>query len=461
MIFSSNIFIFLFLPIILAIYFLLNKIFKNNTACNNLVLLLSSLFFYLWGSGQYLYILITSIAINHLLAKTIDKNKFKKIWLGGGIVFNLGLLFYFKYYNFFYQQLSSIIKLPPLRPISLPVGISFFTFMAISYLVDIYQNQPPASLLNFSAYLSLFPHLVAGPIIKFQEISTALKNRRTGQQQFFNGIYRFSLGLGKKVIIADNLGQLVNKVFSLPNAQLTTTLAWTAAICYTFQIFFDFSGYSDMAIGLAKFFGFNYPENFNQPYRATSVTDFWQRWHITLTRWFRQYLYIPLGGNRRGLTKTYFNIFIVFFLSGLWHGANWTFIVWGIYYALLLIIERILKNKFQFRPKSIFSRINTFLLITIGWVLFRSPSLADAVNFLKIMFTNFHLSPTTSSYLTLKHYLPINTAFYLIMASIISFVNLPQPKKQLTKGILAIIVFIYAVSSLSKSSFTPFIYFQF
>lgn len=453
MIFSSNIFLFLFLPLCLTVYFIIQKIFRQNTTILNLVLLLFSLFFYLWGSGRFLLVFITSIIINFILSKFICRFSNKKIFLALGIIFNLALLFYFKYFNFFYQQINLLFhsQLPPQNSIFLPIGISFYTFMAITYLVDVYQHQRPASLLNFSTYLSLFPHLVAGPIVRYHQIATEMNKRFVDKDMFFNGVWRFSTGLGKKVIIANNLGVVADKIFSLPQNEFCTLLAWIGIISYTFQIFFDFSGYSDMAIGLAKMFGFNFPENFNQPYTATSVTDFWHRWHISLSTFFKDFLYIPLGGNRKGSLRTYLNLLIVFLLCGLWHGASWTFIVWGLYHGSLQILERLTKNK-------ICCHSLTFLLITIGWVFFRSPTLSFSFNYLKTMFS---YTPYHQQYYTIRYYLPPNIIFYFILASLLSFSFFPKINNKTIKGCIAIAALLWSIAFLSKSTFTPFIYFQF
>jgi len=290
MLFSSNIFLLIFLPAVLTIYFVVSKIFKNPAVILNLILISFSLFFYYWGSGRFILIFFTSISINYILGQAITRYSiYKKLLLLLGISLNLSLLTYFKYFQFFYQQTSLLLHLglSPLNPIFLPIGISFYSFMAISYLVDVYsQKQKPASFINFALYLSLFPHLVAGPIVRYQEIAENIKKRQPSVDQFFDGLWRFSLGLGKKVIIANSVGQLADKVFTLPPNEIGSLLAILGILAYTIQIYFDFSGYSDMAVGLASFFGFTFPENFNHPYRAGSITDFWRRWHMSLSLFF-------------------------------------------------------------------------------------------------------------------------------------------------------------------------------
>ena len=366
--------------------------------------------------------------------------------------------------NFFDSQML------PHTSIFLPIGISFYSFMAISYLVEVYQGKDRcASLLTFGTYLTLFPHLLAGPIVRYSELEAEMENREVTLRMFFEGIWRFSLGMGKKIILANNLGSVADKVFVLPSGELTTALAWTGIACYSLQIYFDFSGYSDMAIGLARFFGFHFPENFNQPYRSKSITDFWRRWHITLSRWFKDYLYISLGGNRQGWMRTYFNLFMVFFLCGLWHGAAWTFVIWGMFHGILLVIERVLKNSFGIVPQGIFGNSLTLFLIMIGWVFFRSASFEQAVNYLSAMFGMPHLSGF--QYFQLGYYLDSSNVTYLGIGTLI--VLFPQEKFKkllvhmqsfqltLAKGIASILIMFISLLTMSKMQFTPFIYFQF
>ena len=462
MLFSTNLFLLVFLPSVLAIYFIFQKIPRSPTVLLNLILILFSLFFYYWGSGKFILIFFTSILLNYVFGQLISKSRhLKKLILFLGISFNLSLLIYFKYFQFFYQQTSILLKLglPPLNPIFLPIGISFYSFMAISYLVDVYrQIHQPANLINFTLYISLFPHLVAGPIVRYQEIAANIKKRQPSIDQFFNGLWRFSLGLGKKVIIANSVGQLADKVFALPLNEIGSVLAVLGILAYTIQIYFDFSGYSDMAIGLAGFFGFTFPENFNHPYRAVSITDFWRRWHMSLSRFFRDYLYFPLGGNRLGSLRTYINLIIVFVLCGLWHGAAWTFVVWGLYHGLLLAIERIAKNKFNFEPRGKIFQFITFLLVAIGWIIFRSPNINFAFSYLKIIFEFSHKLP---QFYTIRYFIPNNIAFFLVLGLFLSFVPLTKPKNAIICGFITLTLLVISLAFLSKTSFTPFIYFQF
>jgi alginate O-acetyltransferase complex protein AlgI len=350
--------------------------------------------------------------------------------------------------------------------IFLPAGISFYTFMSISYLIEVFRKQTKAdNIIEYGTYLSLFPHLIAGPIVRYSELKEEIKKRKPSIDMFFEGIWRFSLGLGKKVLIANSLGEVADKIFSLPSNQLTTPLAWIGTICYAFQIYFDFSGYSDMAIGLARFFGFHFPENFNQPYRATSITDFWRRWHMTLSRWFRDFVYIPLGGNRLGIFKMYRNLVIVFLLTGFWHGASWTFVIWGMYHGLLLVVEKVLKTKFNFEFKGVICTIITFVFVLISWVFFRSLSFTQAIHYIMKMFT-FDLNIQQNR--NVFYYIDSSTIFYLVLAFCFSFIPFDKLMKTnktnamvLTKGIISLILIMYCASVLSKAAFNPFIYFRF
>jgi len=484
MIFSSNIFLYLFLPIYLLFYYatdylsrrVLAKRFPIKQTLNNLVLFILSLFFYYWGSGKFILVFMLSIMVNTILGQYIFSSSRKKLLVSIGVVFNVCLLLYFKYYNFLYDQVANISlnffdsQMPPHTYIFLPIGISFYSFMAISYLVEVYQGKDRcASLLTFGTYLTLFPHLLAGPIVRYSELEAEMENREVTLRMFFEGIWRFSLGMGKKIILANNLGSVADKVFALPSGELTTALAWTGIACYTLQIYFDFSGYSDMAIGLARFFGFHFPENFNQPYQSKSITEFWRRWHMTLSRWFKDYLYIGLGGNRQGWMRTYFNLFMVFFLCGLWHGAAWTFVIWGMFHGILLVIERVLKNSFGIVPQGIFGNGLTLFLIMIGWVFFRSSSFGQALSYLSAMFGMPQLSGF--QYFHLGYYLDSSIVTYLGLGSLIVLfpyetfekllVGMPSFQLTLAKGIASILIIFISLLTMSKMQFTPFIYFQF
>ncbi|MDH3829738.1 MAG: MBOAT family protein, partial [Desulfobacterales bacterium] len=362
----------------------------------NFVLLFFSYLFYLYGAAGFLLILILSTLADYVLGRLIDrKAKYNRLWLSLSLLLNLGLLAYFKYANFFVVELNSFLlgwKFFPIEwsEVILPIGISFFTFQKLSYIIDVYRGKSRAlvNVIDFALYIAMFPQLIAGPIVRFSYIRRQLKERRESWNNFYNGTLRFCWGLLKKVVIASSCAQITDVIFGLNLESLDTKVAWLGAITYTLQIYFDFSAYSDMAIGLGMLFGFTFPENFNRPYSALSITEFWRRWHITLSRWFRDYLYIPLGGNRRTTTRTCLNMAIVCILCGLWHGANWTFLVWGIYHGAFLIIERITGVREVSPEKSkILRRFITLLIVIIGWVLFRSENIAQAIGFLGAMFT--------------------------------------------------------------------------
>src|SRR5579872_1849180 len=351
MVFSSQFFLYIFMPVFLSFYLLVPPRHRN------WVILAASLTFYTVGAGSTVLILIASIAINQFLAMRIEpaSSGRRKALLALGIGLNLSGLAYYKYSTFAWALTADAAGYLGLQPlpaaplIPLPIGISFFTFQAISYLLDVYRREiaPAASYGEFAVYHSLFPQLVAGPIVRYREIKSEMLSRHIDRVALTEGAYRFCLGLGKKIAIADNLGTIADTMFKLPANELGFVQAWLGILCYSLQIYFDFSGYSDMAIGLGRLLGFHFPENFNQPYRSANITEFWRRWHMTLSRWFRDYVYIPLGGNRHGRLRTFVNLWIVFLLCGLWHGAGLTFVVWGLYHGFLLILERLADTCFR------------------------------------------------------------------------------------------------------------------
>lgn len=383
MVFSSILFIFRFLPIAMGIYFLTPKKLKN------LSLLILSLIFYSWGEPRYFLLMIASIFVDYFISINIEKNnknkKIKILLLAISIIFNVGILFFFKYINFFIENINSIFNMSLNNvKITLPLGISFYTFQTMSYTIDVFLGKVKAekNIINFGAFVCLFPQLIAGPIVKYIDISKELKNRDINLDEIQEGIRLFILGLGSKVLIANNIGSLWNEVETMGFNNISTILAWMGIIAFSLQIYFDFNGYSLMAIGLGKILGFNFPNNFNYPYESRSITEFWRRWHITLGQWFKQYVYIPLGGNRLGRARTYFNLFIVWFLTGLWHGASYNFILWGLYFFILICIEKNgllnLLNKHK-----LISHIYTIFFILVGWVLFAVIDLNQIINFLK------------------------------------------------------------------------------
>jgi len=468
MVFSSTVFIFLFLPIVLGVYFLIP------TKAKNFFLLFSSLFFYAWGEFALVILMMCSIITNYIIGILISKfssSKGSKINLAVGITINLLFLFYYKYIGFIISSLSDIgIHLNfNTSEIVLPVGISFFTFQSISYLVDVYKKSVPAqkNVINLGMYISLFPQLIAGPIVRYIDISKEIANRQVTVNSFKDGSIRFITGFAKKVIIANNMGLIADKVFEIPVTDLSTPLTWIGVLCYTMQIYYDFSGYSDMAIGLGKMFGFTFKENFNYPYVALSVQDFWRRWHISLSTWFRDYLYIPLGGNRKGKYRTFVNLFIVFFLTGLWHGASWNFIVWGLFHGCFLIFERISPLKLSSKW-NLLRRFYLIMVVLVGWVLFRSENLAYAIDFIIKMFS---LSSGINNY----PYVFINpyVVFVFCIGIIFStplwknaktFFTNSFPKLFYIKQIkyaFYLIVFIFTILELAQATYNPFIYYRF
>ncbi|MBT8371525.1 MAG: MBOAT family protein, partial [Deltaproteobacteria bacterium] len=394
MVFSSTFFLFGFLPAVIIFYYGQRLLFRQKL--RNAVLLFCSYLFYLYGAADFLLILILSTLADFLFGRLIQRNlKPTRLWLVLSLILNLGLLAYFKYANFFVGELSSAIinfGIPSIewQEVILPLGISFFTFKKISYIIDVYRGKSRAleNVIDFALYITMFPQLIAGPIVRFSYIRAQLKQRKESWDFFYRGGMRFCWGLVKKVMIANSCGRIADTIFSLDLELLDTKVAWLGSLTYTLQIYFDFSAYTDMAIGLGMLFGFTSPENFNRPYSAISITDFWRRWHITLGRWFRDYLYIPLGGNRKGTVRICFNLALVFVLCGLWHGANWTFLCWGIYHGVFLILERITGIRSVSPDKNwVLRRAITLLIVTVGWVLFRSDDINQALGFLGAMFT--------------------------------------------------------------------------
>ncbi|MDB5763994.1 MAG: putative poly(beta-D-mannuronate) O-acetyltransferase [Herminiimonas sp.] len=387
MLFSSTIFIFLFLPVVLALYFV------TPVKGRNLLLVFASLFFYAWGEGTYMIVMLFSMGFNYLFGMMIERfSKRAGLILGVAVIVNLTALAFFKYALFLTANLNALllplgIKLRELHSIHLPIGISFFTFHSISYLIDIYRKDAPAQKnpVNLALYISFFPQLIAGPIIRYHDIADQLTRRPIFPEDVAVGIRRFIVGLGKKVLIANTLAACADQIFSIPSSGLTAGLAWLGIICYTLQIYFDFSGYSDMAIGLARIFGFRFLENFNYPYISKSIQEFWRRWHISLSNWFRDYLYIPLGGNRGKPWRTYFNLVTVFFLCGLWHGASWNFVVWGLIHGAFLVLERVGLAKWLERMGTIAGRVYMLAVVMLAWVFFRTETPASALNYIAAM----------------------------------------------------------------------------
>lgn len=386
MVFSSTIFLCVYLPLVLLGYYICPKKGRN------LFLLIVSLVFYAWGEPKYVFLMIFSILVNYIFGRLMDKNRGRqkrmKLLLVLSVVIDLGLLSVFKYTDFIITNVNAIFGSSfDLLKIALPIGISFYTFQAMSYTIDVYRNdvRVQKNLIDFGMYITMFPQLIAGPIVRYADVQDQLAERSVTTADFSEGVMRFVVGLGKKVLLANQMGAVWSEIYAL-GGDVSALMAWTGAIAYTFQIYFDFSGYSDMAIGLGRMFGFKFPENFRYPYQSVSITDFWRRWHITLSTWFKEYLYIPLGGNRCGLARQALNLLIVWSLTGFWHGAGWNFVMWGLYYFVILFIEKLFLLKALDKLPKFFRHVYALLLIVIGWVIFASDDVSVLLPYLGSMF---------------------------------------------------------------------------
>ena len=386
MVFSSTTFLCVYLPLVLLGYYICPKKGKN------LFLLIVSLIFYAWGEPKYVLLMIFSIMINYAFGLLMDKHRANKkrlkLMLTLSVVIDLGLLSVFKYTDFIITNINSIFGAGfDLLNIALPIGISFYTFQAMSYTIDVYRDdvRVQRNLIDFGMYITMFPQLIAGPIVRYADVQDQLAERSVTTEDFSEGIMRFVVGLGKKVLLANQMGAVWTDIYAL-GCDVSALMAWTGAAAFTFQIYFDFSGYSDMAIGLGRMFGFKFPENFRYPYESVSITDFWRRWHITLSTWFKEYLYIPLGGNRRGLARQALNLLIVWSLTGFWHGAGWNFVMWGLYYFVILFVEKLFLLKALSKLPKFFRHVYALLLIVIGWVIFASDDVSILLPYLGSMF---------------------------------------------------------------------------
>lgn len=472
MLFSSTVFIYLFLPIVTLIYFTL---LKNNRLMQNIFLLIASLVFYAWGEPKFVFVMLASIIINWVFGLVIDKKRNNKslckLIIGLDVSFNLGLLFVFKYLTFTASLLQNATGIDLHIPqITLPIGISFFTFQAMSYVLDVYRQkgEVQTNLLYVGLYISFFPQLIAGPIVRYETIADEIKNRKETLDDFFDGFARFVVGLSKKVLLANNFAILADQAFNTVHAgeNISVLFGWLGALAYTFQIFFDFSGYSDMAIGMGRMFGFHFLENFNYPYVSTSITEFWRRWHISLGTWFRDYLYIPLGGSRCSKMRNILNLFIVWALTGIWHGANLTFLVWGLMFFVLLTIE---KNTGIINKKgklvNAFKWTYTILFVIIGWIIFRSESLSEGFIYLKTIFglnNNPFVDGVFTGWFTQNLILLIVGAFLSTpIIKMISEKTKDNTAMRLISSIGLCCLFVLSVASLVSNSYNPFIYFNF
>lgn len=462
MVFSSITFLYYFLPILILVYYIVPSKLRNIT------ILIFSLAFYFYGEPKYVLLLVASFTLNYLFAKMIYKNK-SKTYLMIGVIINILILVYFKYTNFLIFNVNQIFKLSiNFLDIVMPIGISFFTFQEVSYLIDVYKERvtPSSSLLNYATYVCLFPQLVAGPIVRYSQINEQLKSREHSFNNFSVGVTRFILGLSKKVILANLLGTMYDELSTI--TQYTVLLFWLKAIGYTLQLYLDFSAYSDMAIGLGHMFGFSFTENFNYPLIANSITDFWRRWHITLSSFFKDYVYIPLGGNRVSFVKWLRNIFVVWFLTGLWHGASWNYILWGLYFALLLLIEKkVLKKRLE--KHRVLSHVYTLFLVIISFVIFKNESIVELKKNLIGMFNfvNYKLFDSTVLYY-LKSYAILVLVSVLASTPLLKNIAIKLSKRKVLKNFsiilepaLIIILLVISTSSLISSTYNPFLYFRF
>ena len=467
MVFSSATFLFLFLPAVLILYY--NPIFKSLTF-RNAVLIFSSIFFYAWGEPVFVALMLLSIMFNWFFGLGVAKYRETavakaKLCVALSVIINLGMMFVFKYLTFTLENINMLFGTDVnTLNIALPIGISFFTFQAMSYVIDVYRGDGMVQKnpFNVALYISFFPQLIAGPIVRYQTIAEQINFRKESFDDFSNGVYRFMLGFVKKVLIANNVAAVADEIFGMDGISVST--AWIGAIAYTLQIFFDFSGYSEMAIGLGKMFGFHFLENFNYPYISKSVSEFWRRWHISLGTWFRDYVYFPLGGSRvKKKSRLVFNLLVVWFLTGVWHGANWTFVVWGLMYFVILTLEKLLNfpQKLKF-----FSHIYTMLFVIIGWVIFRAESLTQAVDYLKTMFfvSGAPLFDNKAIFFL------DNYKFYLIAGILASFPIMQKIKEKIkinptvygcVSTVCLFVMFAISLTFTIKGSYNPFIYFNF
>ena len=466
MVFSSTIFLCVYLPLVLLGYYICPKKGRN------LFLLIASLVFYAWGEPKYVFLMIFSILVNYIFGRLMDKHrenkKRLKLMLVLSVVIDIGLLSVFKYTDFIITNVNAIFGANfDLLNIALPIGISFYTFQAMSYTIDVYRDdvRVQKNLIDFGMYITMFPQLIAGPIVRYADVQDQLADRSVTMADFSEGVMRFVVGLGKKVLLANQMGAVWSDIYAL-GGDVSALMAWTGAIAYTFQIYFDFSGYSDMAIGLGRMFGFKFPENFRYPYQSVSITDFWRRWHITLSTWFKEYLYIPLGGNRRGLARQALNLLIVWSLTGFWHGAGWNFVMWGLYYFVILFIEKLFLLKALDKLPKFFRHVYALLLIIIGWVIFASDDVSVLLPYLGSMFGANGAIGGMDVYTLL-------TKAVLIVICCVASTELPKrlflsatgamnEKAAFTiKSVMTIALLALSMILLIGDSYNPFLYFRF
>ena len=457
MVFSSPIFLFVFLPLVITIYFL-----SKGVRIKNSVLLIFSIIFYSWGEPGYIGLILISISLNYIFGLYITSS-YKRYVLLLACLFNLGTLGFLKYSGFVSLNIDLLFNSNfnnSFKQIALPIGISFYTFQALSYVIDAYFNKVEIQKNPFdlALYITFFPQLIAGPIVRYIDVQKEIKSRSHNWEDINYGVKRFIIGLGKKVLIANSVAYYVDDILNRPINSYSTGVAVLAVILYTIQIFFDFSGYSDMAIGLGRIFGFKFPENFNYPYQSKSIKEFWRRWHITLSTWFRDYVYIQLGGSQINKRRTYINLFIVFFITGIWHGASWNFIIWGFIHGFFIIIERLGFGKVLNRIPKVFQHLYTLLVVMFAWIFFRIENLSDAISYIgKIISPTFHQSIDLDYYNYYELYAAIFFAIILSFKS--KYLNLTTAG--ILPKILLFLIFILSIGSISSNSYNPFIYFRF
>lgn len=471
MLFNSMVFLWIFIPISILLYFMVDDKYKN------LILVFLSIIFYAWGEPTYVVLLVASVVINYILTilmdKQIEKNK-RKVYFIIAIILNIGILVYYKYFNFLVHNIQNIFSLniSEVKKVPLPLGISFYVFSSISYIFDIYRKECKAqkNIINMALFITFFPKLLMGPIERYKDFESCIdvKNRKITIKSFKDGIVRFVYGLGKKVLIADVVARVADLAFDSNISNLNSQLAWLGAICYMIQIYFDFSGYSDMAIGIAKMFGFDLMENFNLPYTSQSITEFWRRWHISLGNWFKNYLYIPLGGNRKGKLRTYVNLFIVFIATGVWHGAAWNYIAWGIYNGIFMVIERIkLKELIEKNSIKLINHIYAMSVTFIGWIIFRANGLKNALKYIKTLFIDSKGSQI-QTYNILNNRTIITMIIAVLLTGILQLLFSKMNKDNKLSKIYRVIepvcvggILIISIMSIVNNTYTSFVYFKF
>lgn len=468
MVFSSLLFIFIFLPAVFFTYYISPRKLKNP------VLVIASLIFYAWGEPVYIGLMLLTATLDYTGSLLIDRYREKKMIRLGVLIScmtaDLGILFFFKYYDFLINNINILLQSSiNTTDLALPIGISFYTFQSMSYVIDVYLDKVKAqkNIINYATYLTMFPQLIAGPIVKYIEVAREVENRRESLALFGEGAELFMTGLAKKVLLANNIAILWTSVKPMAGGELSVATAWLGIIAFSFQIYFDFSGYSDMALGLGKMFGFNFLKNFNYPYISNSITEFWRRWHISLGSWFREYLYIPLGGNKEGSLKQYRNLFIVWFLTGLWHGANWNFIIWGLYFGIFVTVEKIFLLKWLDNIPSVLRHIYTLVVVIVGWVIFEFESIYEVAVFIGVMFGFGTVSLIDSRAI----YYIYSYGILLIICAVCSTPILKKAviylEEKMTRisaaampAVYLLLVF-FVTAYLVNQSYNPFLYFRF